>query len=414
MQKRLLFASLTAAALVATACAPGAGPGGGGDTSKGEIVIVSEFPTSGASAASGLPAQNGVAYLLQQNTALKGFKITFRPQDHSVNGVHDPQKATQNVQASINDDKVLGVVGPFNSSIARAIIPVANRASLALISPANTNECLTQSFPYCDPQPTALRPTGKNNYFRIAVPDTIQGPAMAEYAVNELKLKNVAVWSDNETFGKGIADNFGKKLESLGGKVVVRQDFDTKTTNDFRPFLQRAKDAGAQAVYAGAVSATKGCIPRAQMKGLLEVPYLGSDGIQDSECIKQAGDMAKDIYATVAGADATQDPGAKDIVEGFKKAFPKKEDLGAYTFMAYDSAKILLDAVSRAIDKAGGSKPSREQVTQAMSETKDVKGATGTYTLDKNGDPLRGAMSFYILKGSPADWVWTKQFPVGQ
>lgn len=415
MQKRWLFASLTAAALVAAACAPG-GPGApaGGDTSKGEIVVVSEFPTSGASAASGLPAQNGATFAFQQTTAIKGFKLTIRNQDHAVNGVHDPQKATQNVQAAINDSKVLGVVGPFNSSIARAIIPVANRASLALISPANTAECLTQDFPYCDPKPSALRPTGKNNYFRIAAPDTVQGPAMADFAIDELKLKNIAVWSDNETFGKGVADNFGKRIEAKGGKVVVRQDFDTKTTNDFRPFLERAKQAGAQAIYAGAVSATKGCIPRAQMKGILDVPYLGPDGILDAECIKQAGDQAKNIYATNAAADATQDAAQKDTVEAFKKAFPKKEDLGAYTFPAYDTAKIMIDAIGRAIDKNGGNMPTREQVVTALGETKDFKGATGTYTFDKNGDPTKATMAFHELKGTPPDWVFRKQFGVGQ
>lgn len=413
MQKRWLFASLATTALVAAACAP-AGPGAptGGD--KGEIVVVSEFPTSGASAASGLPAQNGVTFAFQQTTTIKGFKLTLRSQDHAVSGVHDPQKAAQNVQQAIGDSKVLGIVGPFNSNIGRAIIPVANRASLALISPANTNECLTQEFAYCDPKPAALRPTGKNNYFRIAAPDTVQGPAMADFAIDVLGAKNVAVWSDNETFGKGVADNFAKRIESKGGKVVVRQDFDTKTTNDFRPFLQRAKDAGAQAVYAGAVSATKGCIPRAQMKGILDVPYLGPDGIFDSECVKQAGDQTSKIFANNAAADATQDPAQKDVVDAFKKAFPKKEDLGAYTFPAYDTAKIMIDAIGRAIDKAGGNLPSREQVVQALSETKDFKGATGTYTFDANGDPTRATMAFYELKGTPPDWAFIKQFAVGQ
>lgn len=413
MQRRRLsmLSILAVSALVASACA--GLPGGPGDTGdKGEIIVVTEFPTSGASAASGLPAQNGAVFAFQQNKTIKGFKLTALPQDHAVAGVHDPQKAAQNIQQAIANPKVLGVVGPFNSSIARAIIPVANRASLALISPANTNECLTQTFVYCDPQPAALRPTGKNNYFRIAAPDTVQGPAMADYALDTLKLTKIAVWSDNETFGKGVADQFGKRLEIKGGKVVVRQDFDTKTTNDFRPFLQRAKDGGAQAVYAGAVSATKGCIVRAQMKGILEVPYLGPDGIFDSQCIKDAADMAKDIHATNAAADAQQDPAQKATVDAFKAAFPKKEDLGAYTFPAYDTARIMIDAIGRAIDKAGGNAPTREQVVTAMSETKNLKLTTGTYSFDKNGDPTAATMAFYSLKGTPPDWAFIKQFAV--
>src|SRR5204863_385179 len=226
-----------------------------------------------------------------------------------VNGVHDPQKGAQNFADIVGNANILGVVGPFNSNVARATIPVANRASLVMISPSNTNECLTQTFSYCDPQPAALRPTGKNNYFRIAAPDTVQGPAMADFAVDTLKATKIAIWSDNETFGKGVADNFGKEVVKKGGTVVVRQDFDWKTTNDFRPFLQRAKDAGAQAIYAGATSATHGCIPRAQMKSIFttDIPYLGPDGIGTSDCITDAGDNANaNLYFTNAAAEAVK------------------------------------------------------------------------------------------------------------
>lgn len=414
-RRRLSVAALFVGfALVIGACgAPS--PGGGGTTEKGEIIIASEFPTSGAAGASGLPAQNGVAFALSDVTNIKGFKITFRPNDHSVNGVHDPQKATQNIQQLIADSKVLGVVGPFNSNIATAIGPVANRANLVLISPANTNECLTQDLPYCTtPSQRSMRPLGldKINYFRIAAPDTVQGPAMADFAYDTLKFTKVAVWSDNEVFGKGVADNFGKRFIAKGGQVVVRQDFDTKVTNDWRPFLQRAKDAGAQAIYAGAVDGTKGCVPRAQMKGILDnAPYLGPDGIFSSECPKQAGDMARDIYVTNAAADATQDPEQKAIVDKYKATFTKKEDLGSYTFPAYDCAKILVDAISRAIDKAGGNMPTRQQVIDAVAATSNLKLTTGTYSFDKNGDPTRATMAIHQYKGT--DFVFLRQFAVG-
>jgi branched-chain amino acid transport system substrate-binding protein len=411
MQKRWLFTVLATSALLASACA-GGGPGaGGGD--KGEIIIASDFPTSGADRASGRGPEAGVAFAIQENPTIKGFKITHKPYDDAVNGVHDPQKGAQNFNDMVSNAKILGVVGPFNSNVARATIPVANKAGLVMISPANTNECLTQDFSYCDPKPAALRPTGKNNYFRIAAPDTVQGPAMADFALDTLKVKKIAIWSDNETFGKGVADNFEKRFKEKGGTVVVRQDFDTKTTNDFKPFLQRAKDGGAEAIYAGATSATKGCIPRAQSKGILDVPYLGPDGIGDTQCIKDAGDQATDkLYFTNAAAEAAQDPANKDKIETFKKSFTAKEDTGAYTFPGYDCARILIDAIGRAIDKAGGNMPTREQVVQAVQDTSNLKLTTGTYSFDKNGDPTSATMAFYQYKGG--DWAFVKQFSVGK
>ena len=402
-------------AFVAAACSTGGGSGG--DTSKGEIIIASNQPTSGGDASDGLPAQNGIQFAVEQAGSIKGFKLVFKGWDDTVNGVHDPQKGAQNIQEMIADAKILGMVGPNNSNVARAQIPIANRATFVIISAANTNECLTQTFDYCekDTGTTAakLRPTGVNNYFRIAAADTFQGPGMADFAVDTLKATKIAVWSDNETFGKGVADKFSQELTKKGGTVVVRQDFDTKTTNDWRQFLTDAKNKGAQAIYAGATSGTKICIPRAQMKGILDVPYMVPDGGVNSQCIKDAADNALNMYGTVAAADANQNPDAKATIDAFKARFTKKEDIGSYTFPAYDCAKILIDAIGRAIDANGGNKPTREQVVRAVSETKNLKGTTGTWTFDKNGDPTTPTMAIFQAKGSPIDWAFVKQFAVG-
>ncbi len=398
-------------AFLAAACTSGGG-GGGGD--KGEITIATNFPTSGADRASGRGPEAGANYAVQLNPTVKGFKLSVKNYDDAVNGVHDPQKGAQNMTDMVNNPKILGLVGPFNSGVARAMIPIGSKANLVMISPANTNECLTQTFAYCDPQPAALRdPSQPNNYFRIAAPDTVQGPAMADFAYDTLKITKIAIWSDNETFGKGVADNFSKRFVSKGGTVVVRSDFDTKTTSDFKPFLQRAKDGGAGGIYAGATSATKGCIPRAQSKGIIDVPYMGPDGIGDSQCIKDAGDQATDkMYFTNAAADAAQDPANKDLIAAFTKAFPQKDDTGAYTFPGYDCAKILIDAIGRAIDTAGGNMPTRRQVLDAVQKTDKLKLSTGTYSFDKLGDPTSATMAFYQYKGT--DWVFFKQFAVGQ
>lgn len=429
MQKRWLSIStvLTAVALVAAACGGGgtggattapSGSGGAAATSAaasaGEIIIASDLPTSGADASSGLPTQNGAAFAVSQTPSYKGIKFTFKPFDDTVNGVHDPQKGAQNVQQMLSDPKVLAMVGPFNSNVARAEIPIANQGPLAMMSPSNTNECLTQTFAYCDPQPKALRPTGKNNYFRIAAPDTVQGPAMADYILKTLKLTKVAVFSDNETFGKGVADNFVKRLTAGGGTLTNRSDFDWKTTNDFKPFINDAKAKGAQAIYAGATSATKACIVRSQMAGILDVPFTGPDGIGDDQCLKDAGSNTANMFFTNAAGDANQNPDAASTVAAFKQAYPKASDVGAYTFPAYDCAFILIDAIKRAIDANGGKVPSRQQVIDAVQATNGLKGTVGTYAFDANGDPKSATMAFWKTKGTPAAWTFESQFSVGQ
>lgn len=412
-------------ALFAMACGGGGGTSGGSsggsgsDCSKGEFKIGSDLPTSGADASSGKPAENGAAFAVKQHPCVEGYKVTFVPNDDAVNGKHDPQKGVQNVQAMLSDSKVLGMVGPFNSNVAKAEIPVANAQAFAMISPSNTNECLTQSLDYCQKEngftPASLRPSGKNNYFRVAAADTFQGPAMADFAVDTLKTKNAAVWDDQETFGKGVADNFAKEFAKKGGKVVSRKSFDPNTKTDFKDFLQDAKANSADVIYVGATSASKGCFARAQQASAFpsDVYYLGPDGIGDGQCIKDSGSGATDhMYASQGVADATQNPDAKATVAAYQKAYPNSADTGAYTFATYDCASILLDAIGRAIKANGGKLPTRQQVVDQMTKTKDFKALSGVITFNDKGDPTNPTLQIQQVKKNSKgelDWIFVKQ-----
>ena len=62
---------------------------------------------------------------------------------------------------------------------------------------------------------------------------------MAVYDYNTLGLKKLLIVDDVTTFGKGVADNFQKKYEELGGTVVLRQGAD-KDTKDFNSIINSA------------------------------------------------------------------------------------------------------------------------------------------------------------------------------
>ncbi|MGH7764035.1 MAG: branched-chain amino acid ABC transporter substrate-binding protein [Candidatus Dormibacteraceae bacterium] len=406
---------LIVATLFAFAC--GSSPSGG-SSSKGEIDIASDLPTSGADASSGLPTQYGAQFAVTQKGTVDGFTLKFVPFDDAVNGVHNPTKGTQNVQQMISNTKILGMVGPFNSGVAAAEIPVANQAPLAMISPSNTNECLTLVFAYCQKYAgytaAALRPTGKNNYFRIAANDTHQGPAMADFAYDTLGIKVVAVWDDQEPFGLGVANNFATEFQKKGGTVVARQGFQTSNKPDFHAWLNQAHAAGATAIYAGATSATFGCIPRAESQGIFEPStyYLGPDGIGDAQCISDAGaTMGNDhMYASQGVADANSNPSAASTIAAYKAAHPNPSDTAAYTFAGYDCAAILVDAIDRAIKANNGNMPSRQQVIDQIAKTTNFQGLTGTYTLNAAGDPTTPALQIQQYKGGA--WTTIKNLSV--
>jgi branched-chain amino acid transport system substrate-binding protein len=405
-----LAAASIAVAAAAVGCGSASTTSSGG--SKGVIYIASAFPLQGGDAAAGIPQLNGVNFAISTAGTVDGFTIKGLSFDDTVNGVANVQKSVQNVQQMIDNSKVLGMVGPYYSTFGAADIPVANRAGLAMISPTNTDECLTVPYTSCDPQPTSLRPTGTNNYFRITTSDLFQGPAMADYAYNTLGLKKVAAFSDGETSPESMKNHFVTEFEKDGGTIVVNQDYDPTTITDFLPLVLRAKNASADGVYMGGESGTKSCQFRAQMQGVLDVPFLGDDGMTNQQCITEAGTNADGMTNTVPLADPSENPNAAPIIAAYKAAYPNPDQLASYTFPAYDCTKILIAAIGRAIKDNGGNMPTRAQVVKEMAATKDFVGTTGTYTFNKYGDVTGPYMALYHTTGTPAAFTFIKQFAV--
>src|SRR5579864_1183966 len=229
---RARFASF--AAVVLTCSFTLAGCTGGGPSNV--IKIGADLPVSGADASDGVPTKNGVLLAVQDANRLNlapGFTFEADPLDDAVNGVHDPAQGAKNIQALAGDPAVVGIVGPFNSNVAQAEIPLSNTLGIALISPANTNPDLTKG-------PKALELRRQNpdaiTYFRVCATDDIQGPVGADYAAKTLHLRRAYVVDDNETYGKGIADQWAARFIADGGTVLSHQHL-TPSQTDFHALL---------------------------------------------------------------------------------------------------------------------------------------------------------------------------------
>jgi branched-chain amino acid transport system substrate-binding protein len=393
------------------------------------IKIGVDLPLSGAEGRAGKPALNGVQFYVHQHPTIDGFSVEVAARDDTVAGIHDPGKGARNIEALAADSLVLGVIGPFDSNVARAAIPAANLAHLALISPAVSSRCLTKE-PFLpaalNPSrvdisckaagllgPDQLRPSGANNFFRLATTDDLQGPAAADYAYKTLQLRRMAVVSDHESYGQALAAGFRARFTRLGGLIVDHLDFDPNGSTNLNAVLRHAKGDGAQGIYYGGVTANHGCTLRAQMASVFSpgdaVPFLGGDGIaQDPNCVRNAGDNAVGIYATVPAVVPDTVASALPIIKAFRTQYGNVSDYGAYTMAAYDSAGVLYAAIDRAIKAAGGKVPVRDRVVTEVAATSDFNGATGPISFDSAGDTSMRVISIFENRTlDPAvPWTW--------
>ena len=398
------------AILVATACnaaattAPSGGGGGGGTVVK----IGVDLPLSGGETPNGEPTINGVILALDQ-IKVPGYDVQINKQDDAVNGVHDPQQGAKNIQTLVNDTSVFGVVGPFNSNVAKTEIPVSNAAGLLQCSPANTNISLTKpEFGALD-----LRKTNPDKiaYVRDATTDDIQGAAGADIAYNVAGARAAYVVDDTETYGKALADQFVAAFEKLGGKVVARDGAGTSVT-DYTSLLTKAKSLNPDYVYFGGVTATGGGLLRKQMvsNGMGSIPFGGGDGISDgsaataSSVLNLAGpDGDTNSYMTVAAVHDIPNP--DKFAADYKAKFGK--DPGAYSASGYACAQVFLEAL-----KTVG--PDREKVrAYVVDPSHNYDTVLGTFHFDANGDTSQHIISEFKFDPATKDWKFFAQKDFG-
>lgn len=406
-----MVASLLLASAVVTACDTGGAPAP--TFPAGQILIASDLPTSGFQVPA-LQAEQAIAFAIRQQGSIDGYTLGYFPLDDSLAALPSPARAIGNVDRIVDARQVLGMIGPLTSNLAPYEIPIANRADLAMISPSNTNDCLTLS--YCDPAHVVSRQFGANNYFRIAAPDPVQGRAMARYAARTLGVSRVAVF-DELTAAEGvpIVNEFDHEFGRWGGQVVLSKQLAPSDAPDYSAYLTEARSLGAQAVYAVGHAEDHDCRARAQMGTLLPNAYfLTWDGIdQDNkDCFPDAGADTTRMFGTFSDVDPRRmTPVSKDVT-AYLKAYPRASDVSIYTFAAYDCARIMIAAIAQAIKDNHGAIPRRAQVVTALAGIQGFRGVTGTYSFDANGDALSPLMSIWEVQDGR--WTYLEQIDAGK
>jgi branched-chain amino acid transport system substrate-binding protein len=393
--------------------ASGAPSAGGGD--KGTLKIAVELPFQGADKAASDPIKNGVRLAIKQAGGVAGGWTIVNEDadvyDDALNGAHDPQTGANNMTKIVSDADVVAVVGPLNSGVARAQIPISNEAGVLQCSPANTGTDLTKP-----PDSAKYRPAGKpNNYIRVVTTDDIQGPAASQFDYEKLAKKSVYIIDDTEAFGKPVADNFEKDFKARGG-TVVKHDAAPKTTQDYVSIMTGAKALNPESIYFGGVTATGGAriLLAAQQVGLGDVPFIGPDGINDGNggtkdsFLNLGGTAAKNAYSTLAG------PGTFDAKDKFDADYKAEYGIDAtgYAGQGFACTQVILDAIGRAApaDKASA----REAIRAAATATDHTyKLIVGDVTFDANGDTSQHIVSIYSYDpsgaGGKGDWKFDSQ-----
>ena len=376
-----------------------------GPIRKGEeepdALIASDLPLQGANRSLTTEMADAIEYMLEKQDWKAGDTVLgYQSCDDSTAqaGSWDSAKCSSNGRAYANNASVIGVIGTFNSGCAKLVIPIANRESLATVSPANTYPGLTEGGPGTEAgEPDNYYPSGTRNYARVVWNDQIQGAANAQYA-KELGLKKIFILNDGETYGLGIAQLFEDYAGSLNIQIVANQKWDKKASS-YESLASKISSSGADAVFLGGIVCNNGGKLIKDIKaGAPNVQLLGPDGWTPiSATIEGAGAAANGMYITQPGVPVDQLKGAgKEFVDGFTEQFGKAPN--PYTAYAAQAAQVLLAAIEK-----GGT--DRAAVSSALFETDVTDGIIGSFQIDENGDTTLGLVSVYQVKNGEETYV---------
>ncbi|HEY8672592.1 MAG TPA: branched-chain amino acid ABC transporter substrate-binding protein [Candidatus Dormibacteraeota bacterium] len=385
---------------------------------KGTITVATDLPLTGGDRTDGpfpqLAAQLAVTQA-NANHLLGGCTLKYISKDDSsvLKNGHDPAQGAANIAALASDATVMGVIGPFNSSVALAEIPKVSQAHLALISPSNTSPCLTVVVAVCsDPTikiDTASLYPGPHTYFRVIATDLQQSEILAHIATKVLNLTKAYVLDDQEAYGRGLSLLFAKFFTADGGTVVGTASLPGSTTT-YTTQVSLAKSEGAQLVFFGGTTGNGCGLARRDMGSAgLSIPLLGGDGCEDTKFVSDANSGAKTTEAD--GAYATSAPDASKLSSSaafFSQYASAYSSMAApyndgtkepYTAYGYDAMNILLQAIRSVLVSNNGQPPAdsqtfRDDVVKALRAT-SYDGALGHTGFDTNGDTTNTGFTLY-------------------
>ena len=371
-----------------------------------DFLIASDFPLQGSSRTQTIQIVGAIRWLLDKQGWKAGdHNIAYQSCDDSTAqaGKWESGKCSQNANAYAANDKLIGVIGTFNSGCAAIEIPVLNQApngGIPIVSPANTFVCLTEGGPGCEEtEPDKYYPTGTRNYARVVPHDAYQGAAMAEFAQTQ-GVKSVYVLNDKEAYGQGVAENFRNAAEHLGIEVAGFEAWDPKAAS-YEGLFRKIGQSGADAVFLGGLIDENGAKVIKDKVAVLgpndgDVKLLAPDGFTTQQTIDEAGKAAAGMFMSVAGVPIDEFTGrGAEFAEEFKGTLGGK-DIDPYAIYGVQAAQVLLDAIA-------ASDGTRESVIQQIFQTKVSGGYLGNFEINENGDPsgAEGAVvGFTIYKAT--------------
>lgn len=345
------------------------------------VKIGANYELSGDAASYGTQMLEGLELAVEEVNAnggvLDGQEIEIVSYDNQSD-VTESASVAQRLVA----EGVVGVVGPATTGNTEAQLPIFTEANIPMVSPSATDDNIT-----FDSAGDVLE-----YFFRVCFNNSYQGSAGAAFAAEDLSATNALVFVDQSSdYSRGLADNFNAEFESRGGTIVNEDSF-TAGDTDFSAILTTAMTQDFDVIYIPAYYTEAGLIIKQAREMGIEQPIIGPDGFSSEVLLDLAGvENANDIYYTDHFSNESEEESVQNFLSAFEERYGKEG--GTWNALGYDAAMLIIDAIER----SGSTDP--QAITNAIAETTEFAGVTGTFAIDEDHNPVKPAVMIELQEG---------------
>jgi ABC-type branched-subunit amino acid transport system substrate-binding protein len=299
-------------------------PGGTAATRTAVAKLGLVVPLSGRQADVGTAVRNAVELAVDEANATRavpGWQVELVVHDD----LSRPDGGASAADELAADDAVVGVVGPLNSTVAMAAVPVLADAGIAVVSPSNSRPDLTgHDNPNKPDKPDKPDDPGGQKrkyrtYFRLSGTDDFEASAAARYAVETLGRSRVAVIDGGPDYGDSIARRFAGYVGHLGAQVtsVQRPDANLDDKEQAAATAKALLDEAPDLVYVAADPEFAVELRKRLASELPSIPVLGSDALLDARYVEEAGPAAEGDVVTDLGVPVAEMPASGAFVAAY-------------------------------------------------------------------------------------------------
>lgn len=360
--------------------------GDGGESGEKVVKIGVYEPQTGANGAGGKQEILGMQYANAQNPTVEIGGETYKVELVYADNESDTAKAVS-AASKLVAEGVSVVLGSYGSSVAIAASDTFKEAGIPAIGVTCTNPQVTE---------------GNDHYFRICFLDPFQGTVHANFAKEQLKADTIYCLGElGNDYDQGLINYCKEAAKKLGMKVIT-ESF-PKDNSDFTSYLNNAKKAGAQAIFAPcSIQYAQLIVEQAAAQGI-NIPLLGSDTWDNNTIVGATKGKDVKIYVSTfyqEGANPDFEKGIKEWINGDAKNLENNggnDMLAAVTVMGYDAYMVALEAI-----KAAGS-TSPADIMAALPGVQ-YTGISGDISFNDIGDANRDSAVIKAANNENGEW----------